>query len=170
MRARNLQLLGSASALVVALAACGPSEGGAEFSAQHPVVEAPLASIGRLTLTGSLADAREGGVNLRIVEAWSGRVLLQRVYDLGDPLWDRREVSQALYYAIGPGFELDAAAPVRAPLALEVIHLPPGVAVEPRPGFERVSVAFTPDGVERDLVLHAAAAVAGAEPAADAPR
>ena len=131
MLARNLQLPGAAGALVVLLAACGRSGDGAEFSAEHPVVEGRLASIGRLTLTGALADAREGGVNLRLVEAWSGRVLLQRVYDLGDPLWDRRGEWQSLYYAVGPGFELDARPPVRAPLVLEAIHLPPGVAVEP---------------------------------------
>ncbi|MBI5361839.1 MAG: hypothetical protein HZA53_01590 [Planctomycetes bacterium] len=170
MLARNFQLLGAAGLLAGALASCAPGGDAAENHADHPIVQGRLAVLGRLTLTGALADAREGGVNLRIVEAWSGRVLLQRVYDLGDPLWDRRDSSQALYYAIGPGFEFDARPPVRGPLVLEVIHLPPGVAIEPKPAFERVAVAWEPDGAERDLVLHGAAAVAGAEPATDEPR
>lgn len=165
MRALLLLPAFAAGSLAGALVSCGPSASELEFAAAHPVVEARLAVSGRLTLTGSLATAREGGINLRLVERWSGRVLLQRIYDLADPLWDRRDDEQGLYFALTPEFELDARPPVRAPVVLEAVYLPPGVAVEPAPDDERVSVAWRADGEERDLVLHVAVDLAGGGPA-----
>lgn len=164
MRALLLLPALAAGSMTGALLSCGPSAGEIEFAASHPVVEGPLAVSGRLTLTGSLASAREGGINLRLVESWSGRVLLQRVYDLGDPLWDRRDEEQGLYFALTPEFALDARPPVRAPIALEAVHLPPGIAVEPSADDERVSVVWTPGVRERDLVLHVAVDLASGHP------
>lgn len=152
------------AALLLAFASCGRSGQPPADLVPGPVVEAPLRCSGRLILSGSLAAAREGGMLVRLVEQATGRVLLQRIYDLGDPLWDRREAEQALYFGLDPDFAFDAAPPIHAPLVVEAVHLPPGVAAEPGASDERVAVVADVGARDLQLALHGAAAVAGAHP------
>jgi len=120
---------------------------------------------GQLALTGGLAQVREGGLCLRLSEKGSGRVLLQRIYDLGDPLWDRRDEHQALYFALGAEHAFDATPPILAPLEFAAVYLEPGVTrpagdIEPR-----VTLAYAGPVTDARLTLHASSELAGvAEP------
>lgn len=155
---RSLRFLAS----LLALAACGRSVEPTAAGGSGPIVTAPLEFTGRLVLDGSFAASREGGVLVRLVEQTTGRIVLQRIYDLGDPAWDRRDREQALYFALDPDCAFDARPPVRAPLLVEAVHLPPGIAAEPSAADERVAVVAEPGARDLDLLLHGAAEVAGA--------
>jgi hypothetical protein len=128
------------------------------------VVAAPLRLRGQLSVTGLHDPEAEGGVLLRLVEQESGRVLLRRVYDLGDPAWQRSEGRCFLYYSLSPEFAFDAEAPIRAPLVVEALHLPPGVAAVPQPFAARAGRSVDLDGSEVDLALPIPAAVASGRP------
>ncbi|MBK7875052.1 MAG: hypothetical protein IPJ77_04755 [Planctomycetes bacterium] len=148
--------------LLLGSAGCGGSSQPPRGGALGPTVQAPLRFAGRLSLSGSLAGAREGGVLVRLVEQATGRVVLRRIYDLGDPLWDRRAAEQSLYFALTPDSAFDAEPPVHAPIVLEAVHLPAGVAAEPSAADERVVVLAEPGVLDVELRLHGAAEVAGA--------
>jgi hypothetical protein len=136
-----------------------------------PVVTEPLAVSGRLTLAGGLADSDAGAIVVRLVEQATGRVLLQRTYDLADPLWDRREVSQVLYFALDARDGVASGAPVHAPLVLEAVHVSAGRGVLARQDDTRVAVALARPARELELELRGEAVVAGADaPKRDAPR
>lgn len=127
-----------------------------------------LRFVGRLVLEGALARAKDGGICVRLVEGDTGRVLLQRVYELGDPTWDRRAERQALYFALTPADAFDAEPPVRAPIVLEAFHLPPGtnpgdavLAGEPS---DHVRERAEPGAGDVELVLSTGAAVASGAP------
>lgn len=140
-------------------------------AALGPVITEPLAVAGRLTLSGGLAKADGGGVVLRLVEQATGRVLLQRTYDLADPLWDRREGSQGVYFALDARDAVAAAAPVHAPLVFEAAYVATRSGVLLRPDDTRVSVALAQPARELELELQSEAIVAGADtPVRDAPR
>lgn len=131
---------------------------------QGAIVREELRFVGRLVLEGALGRAHDGGICVRLVEGDTGRVLLQRVYDLGDPSWDRWSDRQALYFALTPADAFDAEAPVRAPIVLEAFHLPPGtnpgdaeLAGEPS---DRVREQAVPGRGDVELVLSSAASVA----------
>lgn len=148
-------------ALACAALACSRTEP-APRPAHGPLITAPLATAGRLTLTGVLSDAAEGAVVVQLVETHSGRVLLRRTYDLADPAWDRRHMSQALYFAIDERDALDVEPPVHAPLVCEAAYVQPSRAALPGPDGPRVSATFERLTSELDLELHSEAAVAGA--------
>src|SRR5437868_3720868 len=92
---------------------------------QGAVVSEELRFVGRVVLEGALAHAREGGICVRLVEQDTGRVVLQRIYDIGDPAWDRRAERQALYFSLTPADAFDAEPPVHAPIVLEAFQLAP---------------------------------------------
>ena len=136
-----------------------------------PVVTEPLAVSGRLTLAGGLADSDAGAIVVRLVEQATRRVLLQRTYDLADPLWDRREASQVLYFALDARDGVASSAPVHAPLVLEAVHVSAGRGVLARQDDTRVSVALARPARELELELRGEAVVAGTDaPKRDAPR
>jgi len=165
----GFSLLGS-SLLGFTLLACSrePAPPTAELG---PLVTEPLAVSGRLTLSGGLADSDAGAIVVRLVEQGTGRVLLQRTYDLADPLWDRRDVSQLLYFALDARDELAAGTPVHAPLVLEAVHVSAGRGVLARQDDFRVGVALARPARELELELRGDAVVAGADaPQRDAPR
>ncbi len=132
-------------------------------AARGLLITGPLSATGRIELSGALARTRDGGVALRLVEQDSGRVLLQRIYDLGDPLWTRRDDGQSLYFALGPEHEFDSHAPAHAPLVLEAIHLPATGSGEPQANDPRVSIAVEARSSERELSLRVDGAVAASE-------
>lgn len=140
------------------------SESSTASAARGPLVTGPLSAAGRIELSGALARARDGGVAVRLVEQESGRVLLQRIYDLGDPLWTRRDDGQSLYFSLGPEHEFDAQAPAHAPLVLEAVHLPATGSGEPQANDSRVSLAVGARSSESELSLRVDGAVAASEP------
>jgi len=138
--------------------------------ASGPVITEPLSVSGRLTLSGGLARIDGGGVVLRLVEQGTGRVLLQRTYDLADPIWDRRDVAQCVYFALDARDGVTTTS-VHAPLVLEAIYVATRSGVLVRDGDERVSVALTRPAHELELELQSDAVVAGADtPGRAAPR
>lgn len=159
---RGLASLVFAAALGVA-ASCGHPSG--KSQAQHavalgPRIEGPFRASGRLEVCGALAQPADGGVVLRLVEQGTGRVVLQRTYDLRDPAWDRRAGCASLYWTLGDAHVFDGTEPVHEPLVLEAVELPASRPADPRPDDPRVSVAVgaRTSGLELSLVSDATVA------------